>query len=184
MRKNRERKRFGEWGYGGTRGAYFRQDGLGDWIRSDMWAPTQWKLGSSLGGFSRQREVQADESWAGNLGGIQERRQESRGCQDRTVRGEQEERAERQWGCRRNGAVGCAGHVGSWDTTHRSFSYQWNQLWLVPDVGSAGAPSRSCSPSSPPRPCSRAPSHPDWDSSLSTQDGRWSRSSRHPPVLW
>ena len=68
-------------------------------------------------------------------------------------------------------AVGCAGHVGSWDSTHSSFSYQWNQVWLGPDVGSSGAPSCSCPPARAPRhPGAR--SHPDWDGSLSTQEGR------------
>ena len=72
-------------------------------------------------------------------------------------------------------SAGCAGRMGSWDSTHSSFSYQWNQVWLVPDVGSSGAPSLSCPPARhpPPRPAgSGARSHPDWDSSLSTQEGR------------
>ena len=69
-------------------------------------------------------------------------------------------------------AVGCAGHVGSWDSTHSSFSYQWSQVWLVPDVGNSGAPSCSCPPARAPPRRSGACSHPDWDSSLSTQEGR------------
>ena len=63
-----------------------------------------------------------------------------------------------QAGQSRGGRVGCAGHVGSWDTTHSGFSYQWSQLWLVPDVGSSGAPSRSCSPARAPPPAP-APMH-------------------------